>query len=153
MNINEAKEQLNGSTKKKTNAKASSSGIGWEIGAYTVRGVSVALPAIVIMCLENSWIKNGIGLLATLLIIALLIIFKEPLKAASSYAPGVVPFTIFIVIAIFFNTTSQSLMTIGISGLSGSVAAIPLHAKYLATKKQEESPELQALKDIAEKLK
>lgn len=159
MDIEKAKELLNKTTKKsasvskKTNTMLNTPGIGWEIGAYTVRAVSVATPAAIIMTLENSWAKSGLGLLATLLIIALLIIFKEPIKIATNYAPGVIPFAIFIVVALFFDTTAKSLLTIGISGLAGSFAAIPLHIKYLACQKTEKSPELTALETIAESLK
>lgn len=152
MNIDKAKERLNARSKTISD-KVKSPGIGWEIGAYTVRGVSVVTPISIIMCIENSWVKTGLGLTATILIIALFIIFKEPIKKASSYAPGVIPFAIFIIIAIFFNTTAKSLLAIGISGLSGSTLAIPLHAKYLSYQKTAKSPELLALETIAEKLK
>ena len=131
-------------------------GIGWEIGAYAVRGLSVIVPAAVIMFLENSWIKSGIGLLATLMIIALVIIFKQPIKQATSYAPGVIPFTIFIVVAWFFSTTAYALYTIGISGLGGSIAAIPLHLKYISAQEEVKSPEqieLERITNAIENLK
>lgn len=125
----------------------------WEIGAYIVRTISVGVPACVIMTLENSWVKSGIGLLATFLLIALAIIYKEPIKKAAGFAPGVFPFLIFVIIALFFNTTANALLTIGLSGLGGSVVAIPLHYKYLQSKKPpEEDPQLTVLKDIANKL-
>lgn len=127
-------------------------GIGWEIAAYTVRGVSVAIPACVTMAIENSWVKTGIGFLAMLLIVALFIIYKEPIKKASGYMPGVIPFSIFVIIALFFKTTSQALLTIGISGLTGSVIAIPLHAKY-SLSKNADSEELHILRNIVDKLK
>lgn len=149
--FNKIKSYLNGASDK-TGKSKKSSGIGWEIGAYTIRGVSVGTPAVVIMCMENSWVKTGIGLLATLLIIAMVIIYKEPLKKAMGYAPGVVPFTIFVVVALFFNTAANALMTIGISGLGGSVAAIPLHMKYLSMQQQEKTPEQQTLERIADSL-
>ena len=146
--FDEARNKLtNASTTKKEGT-----GIGWEIGAYTIRGVSVALPAIVIMILENSWVKNGLGLLATLLIIAILIIFRKPLKNAAGYAPGVIPFTIFVIIALFFNTTAQALLTVGISGLGGSVAAIPLHLKYISVQKDVKTPEQKLLETIVNKI-
>ena len=159
MDIEKAKELLNKTSKKssatikKTNSVLTTRGIGWEIGAYAVRALSVATPTAIIMTLENSWVKNGLGLLATLLIIALLIIFKEPIKVATSYAPGVIPFAIFIVVALFFHTTAQSLLAVGISGLAGSFAAIPLHVKYLSYQRTEKSPELTTLETIAESLK
>lgn len=125
----------------------------WEIGAYIVRTISVGVPACVIMTLENSWVKSGIGLLATFLLIALAIIYKEPVKKAAGFAPGVFPFLIFVIIALFFNTTANALLTIGLSGLGGSIVAIPLHYKYLQSKKPpEEDPQLTVLKDIANKL-
>lgn len=125
----------------------------WEIGAYIVRTISVGVPACVIMTLENSWVKSGIGLLATFLLIALAIIYKEPIKKAAGFAPGVFPFLIFVIIALFFNTTANALLTIGLSGLGGSTVAIPLHYKYLQSKKPpEEDPQLTVLKDIANKL-
>ena len=125
----------------------------WEIGAYIVRTISVGVPACVIMTLENSWVKSGIGLLATFLLIALAIIYKEPIKKAAGFAPGVFPFLIFVIIALFFNTTANALLTIGLSGLGGSIVAIPLHYKYLQSKKPpEEDPQLTVLKDIANKL-
>lgn len=155
MDISKAKEMLNKTFESKTKNKTnkSKSGIGWEIGAYSIRGLSVAIPAAVTMTLEDTWVKNGIGLLATMLIIAMLIIYKEPIKKASKYAPGVIPFAIFVVLAIFFETTSKALLTIGTSGLSGSVLAVPLHAKYLIIKKNTKSPELTALENIANTLK
>lgn len=125
----------------------------WEIGAYIVRTISVGVPACVIMTLENSWVKSGIGLLATFLLIALAIIYKEPIKKAAGFAPGVFPFLIFVIIALFFNTTANALLTIGLSGLGGSIVAIPLHYKYLQSKKPpEEDSQLTVLKDIANKL-
>lgn len=125
----------------------------WEISAYIVRTISVGVPACVIMTLENSWVKSGIGLLATFLLIALAIIYKEPIKKAAGFAPGVFPFLIFVIIALFFNTTANALLTIGLSGLGGSIVAIPLHYKYLQSKKPpEEDPQLTVLKDIANKL-
>ena len=125
----------------------------WEISAYIVRTLSVGVPAAVIMTLENSWVKSGIGLLATFLLIALAIIYKEPIKKAAGFAPGVFPFLIFVIIALFFNTTANALLTIGLSGLGGSIVAIPLHYKYLQSKKPpEEDPQLTVLKDIANKL-
>lgn len=159
MDIDKAKQLLNSTSKKtkaasdKVKAASKTPGIGWEVGAYTIRGISLIVPAAVIMTMENSWVKNGLGLLATVLIIALLIVFKEPVKKASGYAPGVIPFSIFVVLAIFFETTSQALLTIGISGLGGSVAAIPLHAKHLSCQQNEKSPELVALETIAQKIK
>lgn len=157
MNIENAKELLNKVSTKVKRTKVEKAGkapgIGWEIGAYSVRGVSVAAPSITIMCLENSWVKTGLGLMATVLIIALLIIFKDPIKTASGYAPGVIPFAIFIVIALFFDTTAKTLLTVGVSGFGGSVISIPLHLKYLSHQKTEKSPELQALETIAERLK
>lgn len=155
MDIENAKTLLN-KTKTVTNKVKENSknpGFAWEAAAYAVRGVSASAPAVVIMCLENSWVKTSIGLLATVLIIALLIIFKEPLKTAASYAPGVIPFAIFVVVAMFFQATSRALLTVGISGLTGSGIAVPLHLKYLSYKKTEKSPELQALEQIAEQLK
>lgn len=151
MTIKDAKTAINNKSKKIKQA-SKNPGIGWEIGAYSVRGLSVAIPAAVIMTLENSWVKSGLGLLAVVLIIALLIIFKDPIKRASSYAPGVIPFAIFVVISIFFDTTAQALFTVGMSGLSGCVAATPLHLVYLSKNKQTKSPELQALENIAKKL-
>lgn len=155
MNIDKAKNALNAVSKKASTVskKMHTPGIGWEIGAYSIRGVSVAVPAVVIMFLENSFVKSGLGLLATLLIVALLLIYKEPIKKAAGYAPGVLPFTIFIVLAIFFDTTAKSLFLIGSSGLGGSLLAIPFHLKYLNANKNEESEELKTLKTIAAKLK
>ena len=151
MGIEKAKTLVN--NKKVAKKKRNTSGIGWEIGAYATRGVSVLIPAVVIMTLEGSWVKNGLGLLATLLIIAMLIIFKKPIKSASNYAPGVIPFTAFIVIAIFFNTTAKALLTVGISGLTGSIAAIPFHLKYLSYSKTEDSQVLELLNTLTNKLK
>ena len=159
MDIDKAKELLNKASDKskeatkKVKAVSKTPGIWWEVGAYATRTISVVTPATIIMTLEDSWVKNGLGLLATLLIIAVLIIFKDPIKKASGYAPGVIPFAIFVVVAIFFDTTSKSLLTIGISGLSGCTLAIPMHIKYLSCQKQVKSPELEALETIAAKLK
>lgn len=149
--LDDAKTKLSGKVEK---AKKISSkpGIGWEIGAYSIRGISVALPAVVIMFMENSWVKSGLGLLATLLIVAMIIVFKEPIKKAMGYAPGVIPFTIFVIIAIFFNTVSNAFLTIGISGLAGSAAAIPLHVKYLSLQNTKKTPEQEALERIASSL-
>ena len=134
-------------------AKSFNKNTWWEISAYIVRTISVGVPACVIMTLENSWVKSGIGLLATFLLIALAIIYKEPIKKAAGFAPGVFPFLIFVIIALFFNTTANALLTIGLSGLGGSIVAIPLHYKYLQSKKPpEEDPQLTVLKDIANKL-
>ena len=58
----------------------------WEIGAYLIRTLATAVPAVVIMTLENSWVKSGIGLTATILLIALALIYKEPLKKAMGAA-------------------------------------------------------------------
>lgn len=129
--------------------------IWWEIGAYTIRTLSTAVPAVVIMALENSWVKTGMGLMCTILLIALALIYKEPLKKAMNNAPGVVPFTIFVIIALFFNTTANALLTVGLSGLGGSIVAIPFHYKYTQCQKaklNEESEEVKVLKTIAEKL-
>lgn len=166
MKLEEAKSALNAkkdkaakvakkakAAKVKVAKKFKTPGIGWEIGAYAVRSISVATPAVIIMTLENSWVKTGLGLLATFVIIALILIFKEPIKKASDYAPGAVIFTIFIVIAIFFKTVSNVLLTVGISGVGGSILSVPLHVKYLSAQKQEKSPELLALEQLAEKLK
>lgn len=136
----------------KSNGK-STTGFGWEIAAYAIRAVGTGTPAVVIMCLEDSWVKNGIGLLATLLIIALLIIFKEPIQTAAGYAPGVIPFAIFTAIAAFFQTTAYALLTIGISGLASCGIAIPFHAKYLSMQKAKKTPEQEALESIAASLK
>lgn len=152
MKINEAKEFLNKSNKDKPKL-IGTPGFGWEIGAYSIRAVSVLIPVLVIMALENSWVKSGLGLLATLLIVAMLIIFRKPLGHAAGYAPGVIPFSIFIVIATFFNTTAKSLLIVGTSGLAGSVLAIPLHIKYLRYQKAEKSPELLALEALTSKIK
>jgi hypothetical protein len=144
------KEKVN---KVASKAKGFNKNTWWEIGAYIVRTISVGVPACVIMTLENSWVKSGIGLLATFLLIALAIIYKEPIKKAAGFAPGVFPFLIFVIIALFFNTTANALLTIGLSGLGGSIVAIPLHYKYLQSKKPpEEDPQLTVLKDIANKL-
>lgn len=140
------------SAKPDKSSTESSSGLGWEIGAYSIRGISVALPAVIIMFLENSWVKTGLGLLATILIIAMVIIFREPIKKAMGYAPGVVPFTVFVIIAIFFNTTANALMTIGISGLGGSIVSIPLHLKYISMQKGTKTPEQILLENIANKI-
>lgn len=153
MNIEKAKQQLNAKPDKNAKTEKISSGIGWEIGAYAVRAGSVGGTAITIIAIENSWLKNGLGLMATLLIISLLLIFRKPIKSATNYAPGVIPFSIFIVLAIFFDTTAKSLFTIGISGLIGSVAAIPLHLKYLSYSDTNESPELKTLMNIIKKIK
>lgn len=141
------------SKSKKPAKEHSKSGIGWEISAYTLRGVSVVIPASIIMIQENSWAKSGLGLLATLMLIALVVIFKEPIKKAAGYAPGVVPFTIFVIIAIFFRTATDALLTVGISGLSGSVASVPLHLKYISKQSQQKTPQEEALESIAESLK
>ena len=125
----------------------------WEISAYIIRALSVVVPAGVIMTLENSWIKSGIGLTCTIVLIALAIIFKKPIKSAAGYAPGVIPFTLFVIIALFFNTTANALLTVGLSGLGGSIAAVPLHYKYLKGKENTDSKELAVLKDIADALK
>lgn len=144
------KEKVN---KVASKAKGFNKNAWWEISAYIVRTISVGVPACVIMTLENSWVKSGIGLLATFLLIALAIIYKEPIKKAAGFAPGVFPFLIFVIIALFFNTTANALLTIGLSGLGGSIVAIPLHYKYLQSKKPpEEDPQLTVLKDIANKL-
>ena len=127
--------------------------IWWEISAYIVRGLSVGVPAAIIMTLENSWVKSGIGLTLTIVLVALAIIYKEPIKKAAGYAPGVIPFTIFVIIALFFNTTANALLTVGLSGLGGSIIAVPLHYKYLKAKENTDSKELSVLKDIAEALK
>ena len=151
-NFQEIKEYLNKKTtglSEKADKARKAPGIGWEVAAYSVRGVSVAAPAVTIMCLENSWLKTGIGLFATLMIIALFIIYKKPIQKAMSYAPGVIPFSIFVAIAIFFNTVSNALLTIGISGLAGSVVAVPLHLKYTSLQETEKTPEQQSLERIA----
>lgn len=127
--------------------------IWWEISAYIVRGLSAGVPAAIIMTLENSWAKSGIGLTLTIVLVALAIIYKEPIKKAAGYAPGVIPFTIFVIIALFFNTTANALLTVGLSGLGGSIIAVPLHYKYLKAKENTDSKELSVLKDIAEALK
>lgn len=155
MDTNRAKELLNSishKTKDKTKKLTKTPGFGWEIGAYGVRTICVGVPAAVIMSLEGTWVKNGLGLMATILIIALFIIYRKPIKAAANYAPGVIPFSIFMLIGIFFNTTAASLLTIGVSGLTGSILAIPLHAKYLS-KQNTESDELQALRAMNKQLK
>lgn len=158
MKIAEARTALNSKTKKVTEilSKLKTPGIGWEIGAYGIRIVSVTVPAAVIMTLEDSWLKSSIGLMATFLIVAILFIMSEPIKKASNFAPGVLVFAIFIAIAVLFQTVSDVLLTIGISGLAGCIAAIPLHCKYLSRQEEQKSPELQALEKIAnniEKLK
>lgn len=155
MTINEAKAALNTKSNKISNklSELKNPGIGWEIGAYAVRGTSVIVPSVVIMALENSWFTTGLGLLATFVIMALLLIFKEPIKKASGYAPGIVTFAIFVVIAIFFDTVSDALLIIGLSGIAGSTAAIPLHLKYLSKNQQSKSPELMAIETLAERLK
>lgn len=159
MNLENAKKLLNKASSKAEKAAAKvkktskTPGIGWEIGAYAIRGTSVAVPASVIMCLENSWVKTGLGFMAAILIIAMLLIFKEPIKKAANYAPGVIPFAIFVIIAIFFDTSAKTFLTVGLSGLSGCALAIPFHTKYLSYQKSEKSPELEALETIAKKLK
>ena len=134
------------------NKPVSTTGIGWEITAYLIRAVGTGTPAIVIMCLENSWVKTGMGLLATLLIISMLIIFKKPIETATNYAPGVVPFAIFTVLAAFFQTTSYALLTIGVSGLASCGIAIPFHTKYLSMQATKKTPEQEALEQIANAL-
>lgn len=149
--LDDAKAILNNKVKT-AKQESKNPGFGWEIAAYVIRTVGVGTPAIVIMCLEDSWVKTGIGLLATLLIIAMLIIFKEPIKTATAYAPGVLPFAIFVVLALFFQTSANALLTIGISGLASCGIAIPFHAKYLSQQDTKKTPELEALEAIAKSL-
>lgn len=148
--VKPAKEELQ---KQETPKKKIDKNIWWEISAYIVRGLSAGVPAAIIMTLENSWVKSGIGLTLTIVLVALTIIYKEPIKKAAGYAPGVIPFTIFVIIALFFNTTANALLTVGLSGLGGSIIAVPLHYKYLKAKENTDSKELSVLKDIAEALK
>lgn len=136
-----------------TSKKKFNKNIWWEVSAYVIRGLSVAVPAAIIITIENSWVKSGIGLTLTVVLIALAIIYKEPIKKAAGYAPGVIPFTIFVIIALFFNTTANALLTVGLSGLGGSIISVPLHYKYLKSKENTDSKELSVLKDIAETLK
>ena len=138
---------------KEASKKKFNKNIWWEVSAYVIRGLSVAVPAAIIITIENSWVKSGIGLTLTVVLIALTIIYKEPIKKAASYAPGVIPFTIFVIIALFFNTTANALLTVGLSGLGGSIISVPLHYKYLKSKENTDSKELSVLKDIAETLK
>lgn len=150
--VRAALEKRGNDTADKAKKLKSSNGYGWEVSAYVLRGLSVAVPSGVIMCLENSWVKTGMGLLATLLIISLFLIYKEPIKKMMGYAPGVIPFACFVVISVFFQTTANALLTIGISGLAGSIAAVPLHLKYLSVQKQAKSATQTALENIAETL-
>ena len=134
----------------KTKKASKQPGFGWEVGAYAMRIVPTATPAIVITCLENSWVKTGLGLTATLIVIALLIIMREPISKAMGYAPGVVPFAVFVALGIFFKTAANALLIIGGCGLGGCVLSIPLHLKYLSCQSEKKSPELQALEKISE---
>lgn len=128
-------------------------GVGWEISAYIVRIISVVVPACIIMYLQNSWVKNSLGLMATATIIAVILILKEPIKKASGFAPGIIIFSIMTLIAMLFNTVVEILFVVGISGLVGSGIAIPLHLKYISYKENEKSPELQAIEALVDKLK
>jgi hypothetical protein len=151
LNAKDVSKKLSAASKKLSAVK--SPGFGWEVGAYAIRSVSVVAPASIIMTLENSWVKSGIGLLAAFMIIALLVIFKEPIEKASNYAPGTFVFIIFVIIAVLFKTVSNVLLTVGISGMCGCGIAAPLHIKYLSYKKQEKSPELLAMETLCDRLK
>jgi hypothetical protein len=151
--LEDANTKLNAKTPPKIKSGAKYPGIGWEIAAYIVRALFVLVPAITIMALKDSWLKTGLSLLATLLIVSLLIVFKDPLKKASGYAPGAVPFAIFITLALLFKAVSNAFLTIGVFGLLGCLITIPLHLKFLSYKEQEKSPELQALETITSLLR
>lgn len=105
--------------------------IWWEIAAYTVRILSCAIPAVVIMYQEHSWQKASLGLLASLVILATVIILYRPIKSLFKLAPGVLPFSVFIIVALLFKTMSDAFLIVGSAGLIGSVLAIPLHYRYL----------------------
>ena len=125
----------------------------WEIAAYAVRLLSCAIPAIIIMYQENSWQKASLSLIGTLLLIATIIILYRPIRAATKFIPGVIPFGAFVGIAFVFKTMADALLTIGIAGLVGSIIAIPLHYKYLSTQSSKADESLNSLKEIAETLK
>ena len=125
----------------------------WEIAAYIIRLVSVVVPAVVIMYQENSWQKASLGLIASLMIAAVVIIMYRPIRAAMKFVPGVIPFGVFVIAALAFRTMADALLVIGISGLAGSVVAIPFHYKYISTIKATANESVDALKQIAESLK
>lgn len=116
---------------KSENFRALGKNVWWEVAAYAVRIVCCATPAIIIMYQENSWQKASLGLLASLVIVAIIMILYKPIKQLFSLAPGVLPFGIFIAVSIAFKTMADAFLIIGSCGLFGSILAIPLHYKYL----------------------
>lgn len=148
MNISQIKDKLNS-----LNAQEFTKDMWWEVAAYAIRILSVVIPAIIIMYQENSWQKASLGLVASLMIAAVVIIMYRPIRSAMKFIPGVVPFGIFVIAAIAFKTMSDALLVIGIAGLVGSVIAIPFHYKYISTIKANANEGLDTLKQIADNLK
>lgn len=146
------KSSDNSETPKQPTSKKFNKNVLWEWGAYAIRTVSVVLPTAIITTINEAWTKTSIGFSATLIIIALLIIYKEPINKFRGAAPGVLPFAIFLVLAMFFYSTAENLFIVGISGFGGSIVATPLHIKYMQTKASEKSDEVKALETIAQKL-
>lgn len=143
------------SLSKKLKASTKNKAVWWEVFAYVIRTLSVAAPVVVLNTINQTWTKTSFGLTTTLMIVVLLIIYKPQIKKLSSYAPGSVTFAIFLVISYFLYSTAETFMIIGACGLGGSVAASPLHIKYLnSLKKVEDIPsdEVLALREISEKL-
>lgn len=123
----------------------------WEVLAYLIRISSCIIPAVIIMYTENSWKKASLSLLGSLVLVAIAIILYQPIKNAMSFIPGVVPFGIFVAIAIAFKTMADAFLIIGISGLCGSVLAVPFHYKYLQSLSKDDEI-LTTLSEINDKL-
>lgn len=128
----------------------------WEVAAYAIRVASCVIPAAIILYQENSWqvatTKLSLGLLGGLAILAVFIVLYQPIKAGLKFIPGVLPFGIFVGLSILFKIMADSFLIIGISGLVGSVIAIPFHYKYLCSLSEQADEGLNTLKQIAEKL-
>lgn len=123
----------------------------WEVTAYAIRVLSCVIPALIIMYQEHSWQKASLSLMGSLLVIAIVIIMFRPIKALFSFAPGVLPFAIFVGMSFAFKTMADAFLTIGISGLIGSVIAIPFHYRYIQGLSTDD-PFSRAIQDINSKL-
>jgi len=135
-----------------TTKNVSGGNIWWEISAYAIRTIGIVTPSAIIATINHTWLKTGIGFSITLVLLSLFIIYQKPLKSMMSYAPGVVPFAIFLIVGYFFYTTANSLFIIGGSGLVGCIAAVPCHLKYTIAVVHKESPEVIALRELTERL-
>lgn len=119
------------------------------IGGYALQTLSVVVPIAIITTLQDAWLKTGLGFGICAALFCLLIVFWRPIKKFNKTAPGVLPFAIIFLIALFFNMTMETIMIVAGSGLAGSVGATPLHMAYENSKKTETTPEVEALNKIA----